>query len=92
MLVSVCGAGGDVHDDVPHAKERLSRQRLSEEIGHVVRRLHEGNTQLHVLDALSNEEVAPVDVLSARVHLGVVSERERALVVQAKLGGRVVAK
>ena len=70
----------DVHDDVVQTEEVLRVQRLGEEVGEVVVRVDERHAKTMVLDALTDVEVAPVDVLGLRVVLGVVREVARRLV------------
>ena len=54
-----------IHERVPHGKELLGRERLSEEIRQVARRGHERDHQVQVLDAFPYEEVPPLNVLHA---------------------------
>ena len=56
-----------VHQYVAHAEVVVLRQRLREEVGQVIYGFYVRHAQLHVFDALTNEEVATIDMLSARV-------------------------
>ena len=56
-----------VHDSITHAKERVRRERLSEEVGKIVH----GDRDLHVFDTLTDEEVTSLDVLHTLVVLRV---------------------
>ena len=64
----------DVHDLVAHEKEVFAHQGFGKEIRHVVRGRHERHAEFTVFDALADEVVTTIDVLSPRVMLGVVSE------------------
>ena len=72
-----------IHDYVSHAKEVLRRQRLREEVRHVVRCRYEGHAKLVILHALANEEVPPIYVLGAGVELRVVGDGYGRLVIHA---------
>ena len=45
-----------VHDFITHGEEMLDHQGLGEEVGHLVSRREERDSQLTVLDALSNKK------------------------------------
>ena len=76
-----------VHDSVAQREELFGPERLREEVRHVVRGRHEGDHDLHVLDALANEEVAPRHMLHPRVMLRVVRNGDGRLVVHVKACG-----
>ena len=63
-----------VHHLVAHVEERLTREGLREEVGDVVRSGHERHPKFAVLDALTDEIMTPLDVLSLRVVLRIVRE------------------
>ena len=64
-----------VHDAIAHAKERLRHKWFGEEVGQVVHRANVRlrDSDLQVLDALADEEVAPLEVLHCLVPLRVVA-------------------
>eukprot|EP00965_Chrysotila_dentata_P210022 6185636-Pleurochrysis_carterae.AAC.2 len=50
------------------------QQGLEDEIGHVLRALHEGDGDVEKLDALAREEVPAIDVLRSRVMFRIVGQ------------------
>ena len=88
-----------IHDLVTHREEHGSRQRLGEEVGEVVHRVHKGTPDTVILHELANEEMTTLDVLHPPVVLGVVGhidsrtivneEVRRGVGAEAKLAGEV---
>jgi hypothetical protein len=68
----------------------LGLERLREEIGPIVDGPNEWDRDALLLDELTNEEVAPLNVFGFGVELRVVSDRDASLVVHTQLGGERV--
>eukprot|EP00966_Prymnesium_polylepis_P096926 2245614-Prymnesium_polylepis.1 len=87
-----CSARVVIHNAIAEGEELFRTERFGEEVGHVVRRGDEGHHDLQVFHAFSNEEVAPRDVLHARMVLRVVRDGDGRLVVDMQTCGLGVAK
>ena len=73
-----------VHHSVAHTEEVLPHQWLSEEVGDVLGRRHEGNTEATVFYAFTNEIMTAVDMLRARVVLGVIRQVDSRFIVHSE--------
>ena len=80
----------NVHDDITHRMEGFGAQRLGEEIGFILQRVHVRHLDAHLLDHLSHEEMAPKDVLRLGVVFRVVSQVAGTRVVDAHLDGLAI--
>ena len=74
----------NIHDLVTQLEEPIALE-LGKEVGEIVDRLHERYTDLLVFDRLTHEEVASLDMFGALMHLRVVSDRDRRLVVNEEI-------
>ena len=70
-------------------EELLRSKGLSEEVCKVLMRAHKGHDDLHVLDALANEEVPALHVFDAPSMLRVVGDRDGGFVVVKQIGWSV---
>ena len=61
-----------IHDRISHVIESSSRQRLCEEISHILRRTNEWHFELERLNPLAHEEVPALYVFRTRMMLGIV--------------------
>ena len=77
------------HDHVTKREEGRSSERLREEVREIIRRAHKGDHDPMVLDALPNEEVSALDVLSPLMVLGVIGQVAGPCVIHAQ-GHRLV--
>ena len=70
-----------VHDFIAHTEEQLGILGFGEEISKIVTGIHVWHCDLHVLNALADEEVPPLHVLHAPGMLWVVGNCDGGFVV-----------
>ena len=72
---------GYVHDNVPHVEESLRSQRFGEEVGHIVGRRNERNTNATLFHTLAYVVMLAVNVLRTRVVFRIVRQVNRGAVI-----------
>ena len=75
------------HESIPEPLEEQRAKRLGHDIGNLLLGADPLNDESFLLHFLADEMVADVDVLAARVVLGVLGKRDAALAVGADGGG-----
>ena len=76
-----------IHNSIAQIEEFLRRERFREEVREILVGGNERDDDVAILDALANEEMAPLDVLHAAAVLRVVGHGDRRLVVDGEMSG-----
>ena len=83
------GAAGFVHNKPAECNEAFRIQGFGEEVSEVVGSGHMRHGELKLLDHVSDEEVAPLNMLRTVMVLRVIRKVTRGLVVRAEFCGRI---